>query len=161
VLVVLTAVLAGCGDSTPRRTITGAEAIARLDDYLKSAVAATPASFRLRRITAEATDGGGCSKSRFADVFTGQVEANVVYETKVLSPAVGRHMLSSLVQLWGKQFGDVSSGHAPDFITVKAGPGGWGLFSEYIAPPGIQRLRIGGVSPCVWVNGTPGPKDDP
>ncbi|WP_203836187.1 hypothetical protein [Winogradskya humida] len=144
-------VLAGCG--TPAKTMTGAEAIQQVDDYLKDAVAAAPAGVRLVR-KAEATNGSGCVRGLSDSGFTGQVKAEVAYEAQV-DPAVAAQYLQALGDLFDRKWGkpERSADNVGVYVDEVR------LYGDYW--PGIKRLTVGGNSGCVWVGGTPGPDDRP
>jgi hypothetical protein len=145
-----------CG-SPPRKTVTGPEAITRLDGYLADAVAAVPEPARITRTKAEAADGSGCSKSSFADNPSGQVVATVTYETSQLTPEVATQYLDALARLWEKKWGPVD--RVPDHVGVQAGQDNYTLYGNYW--PGTHSISVSANSGCIWVNGTPGPDDNP
>ncbi len=155
VMITLLLSIAGCG--TPRRTITGSEAIQRLDGYVAEAVAAAPSGISLVRSKAEATYGGGCTKGLSDSDFTGQVEAELVYEAELVHPGVGAAYVDTIGRLWKKRWAAVE--RAADGVRVSVDHGRYRLFGLY--DPGTGLLRVGGVSECIWPNGTPGPEDNP
>lgn len=118
---------------------------------------AAPALARMTRTKAEATDGGACSKSSFYDDFTGQVQATVEYETSELSPDAASRYLDVLARIWEKTWGQVDRtvGH----VGVHTGKDGFVLYGN--SWPGTHSVSVSGNSGCIWVNGTPGPRDNP
>jgi len=151
----LVLVIAGC--STPRRTITGSEAIQRLDDYLRQAVDAAPSGLRVVREKAEATYGGGCTRGLSDSDFTGQVEAEVNYEVSDVPPDVAAQYLDALARLWKLKWGPAD--RSRDRVDVQIDEGKFRLYGVYSS--GARRVGVGGTSGCIWVNGTPGPNDKP
>src|SRR3954452_16296473 len=115
----VTLVVTGCG--TPRRTITGSEAIKRIDDYLGEAVKAAPSGIHVEQTKAEATYEGGCVKGLSDSDFTGQVEAEVEYEAKDVPPDTGTQYVEALNQLWKKKWGTVD--RSQDGVRVSADGG--------------------------------------
>jgi hypothetical protein len=95
--------VAGCG--TPTRTITGDDAIQRLDAYLADALTAAPPGVHPPRVRADATYGGGCTKGLSDSGFTGQVEAEVEYQADGLPDDVRAAYLDTLDRMWTKRWG--------------------------------------------------------
>jgi hypothetical protein len=145
--------VAGCG--TPSKTMTGSEAIRRLDNDLSAALKAAPSDIPLIRVTAEATSGSGCTKPLQGSGFTGQVKADVAYEAKDVRPEAAQPYLDAIERLWKRKGRTYRT--EKDHVVVYFG--GSNLFATH--RPEARMMTVGGNSPCVWVNGTPGPGDDP
>jgi hypothetical protein len=152
----LVVAVAGCG--TPRRTITGAEAIDRLTGYLKEAVDAAPPGIHLTRVKAEATNGDACVKALSDSDFTGQVEAEVDYQASGVSASLAGQYLDALGRLWKDKWGKVDA--VRDHVGVDIDKARFTLYGNYWGPQsGV--LDVSGHSSCIWANGTPGPDDNP
>ncbi|MFI7599169.1 hypothetical protein [Actinoplanes sp. NPDC049681] len=137
--------------------MTNSEAVEHIEGYLKGAVDAAPASMHMVRTKEEPDGGGGCSKSRFYDDFTGQVQAYVAYESSKVTPDVASQYLDTVARVWEQQYGPVdrSKGH----LGVRIDDGKFTLYGN--SWPGASTVTISGTSECIWIDGTPGPDDNP
>lgn len=161
-MVGLALVAAGCG--TPRHTMTGAQAIQQLDSYLAESVASAPGGLHLVRITAEATNTSSCTKG-LTDEGTGQVEAEVRYEAKDVSPDTATQYLDVLERLW-KQKGWGGLQREQTSLWTYTDDSDIHLYAVHYPDPVTQEYATGpfdiqGLSPCIWASGTPGPADNP
>ena len=157
-VLVIPAALATSCTATPRHTITGAEALRRAEGYVLETLHAASTELTLARTKAATDYTGGCVKGLSDSDFTGQIEAEVTYTAREVSPESAARYLASVDQYWSRQWGEVQRG--PEHLNVATDDRDhYQLYATY--SPDSQELDVGGTSPCVWLNGTPGPTDNP
>jgi hypothetical protein len=134
----------GCGGSPDQPTITAAKALTQVDDYLHQTFTAAMKSATFTRTKSDDNDNSSCVATGTDSGFTGQVTAQVVYETATASPDLG-----ALRTYWTNQGYTVSGGSTYLDAYTK---GNYHLSAIYHADQ--HKLDVAGSSPCVWPGGT-------
>lgn len=136
------ALLVSCGSTPGQQAITAAKAQSQVEDYLHQTITATLKSSAFTRTTS--TDNSGCVATGTDSGFTGQVTAQVGYETATADPELG-----ALRTYWTNQGYTVSGGSTYLDAYTKDN---YHLSAIYHADQ--RKLDLSGSSPCVWPNGT-------
>jgi hypothetical protein len=144
-LVAVGLVVAGCGQSLDQPTETAAHAMTSVAGYLRQAIDATMKSAQFST-TSSSTDSGSCVAGNTDSDFTGQVQAQLTYETTATS---AEPELTALRNYWtGQHYSvDESTNHLITYLD-----NGYQLAASYY--PDRHKLDITGISACVWTNGT-------
>lgn len=144
-LVVIGLVVAGCGQSLGQPTETAVQAMTSVEGYLRQTIDATMKLARLGK-TSSSTDTGSCVAFNTDSDFTGQVQAQLTYETTVNA---AEPELTALRNYWSGQHYSVDeqTNHIDAYLD-----NGYQLAAAYY--PDRHKLDLIGISPCVWANGT-------
>ncbi|GAA3068145.1 hypothetical protein [Streptosporangium carneum] len=158
-------VLLGSGCAvTPGPSITKKEAMTVIDGYLQETFRAVPvpSPFTLVRplLTTSCEyflDSGG----------TGQITPGVEYLTESVGEKKARKYLADVAAYWQGRPGVrvewyIRGDGARDGVEIKFERlGNYWLHINYYSPPGVEKLNVlGGLSDCIWENGTAPPTPD-
>lgn len=144
---VISLVAASCDSSaSPNQpTLTAAQALSRVDDYLHQTIKATTGKTAFDKTLSSTDSTSACVAAGTDSASTGQVEAQVGYETSTVSPEPD---LTAIKSFWSNQGFSVTANTNNLVAYTKDN---YSLYATY--NPDRQKLDVTGNSPCVWPNG--------
>ncbi|HEY4459856.1 MAG TPA: hypothetical protein VGN81_36435 [Pseudonocardiaceae bacterium] len=138
------ALAVACGSTPDQPTITAAKALTQVDNYLHQTLTTAMKSATFTKTTSTDNDTSSCVATGTDSGFTGQVTAQVVYETSTANADLG-----ALRTYWTNQGYTVSGGSTYLDAYTKDN---YHLSAIYHADQ--HKLDVAGSSPCVWPTGT-------
>lgn len=157
VVVMLVLVLTSCdsdGGKQPVNTITQQEANNRVEQYVRDAVSALSPAPRLEPLGHE--EAGDCSDPTDRGP-GGRVLANRSHWLRDIPRENNPAVIDTLMKWWSEHNFAVLNDERPksNYVHVENRSDG---FRMYVQESAQGSLSLGATSPCVWPNGTPGPK---
>ena len=158
-LLTATALIAGCG--TPTHTITGPQAMRRIDAYTGETIRSVPTRLSFAHRTSDLSDNSGCTEPGTGSGFTGQIKPILTYRasTSSIAPAEVHKFSRAVTSYWKKKSASVETSD-PGLLTVHPYRDKYRLFMEYY--PASHMVEFGGaLDECIWPDGTQSSTDSP
>lgn len=154
---------AGCQGPLDERTITAAQALARIEGYVEETKRSVPTRLKFSGKEVEDEFGGRCVKdpsNKEESGFTGQVQPFIKYTTSIstVDEEEAHRFRNAVASYWQRKSAEVSN--FPDLLTIHPRHDEYRLWVSYDQE--IHKLDFGGaLDECIWRDGTPHPTDDP
>jgi hypothetical protein len=154
----ITLLISGCG-LTPKHTITAAEAVRRIDAYLRETITSIPAPLNFSHHEIDTDYGSGCTKYPVGDDFTGQVIPSVTYtaSTSKINASEAISYVNAVMSYWKGRSSSVET--RPDGFALRPHKHYSLVVSYYSEARAIELLGV--LDDCIWRYGTPKPGDNP